>query len=520
MYVYYKIDNPAKMTASAPQHPPPENLDEAKARIRSLEQEVQQLRWHVAQLQKRLFGPSSDRAPESISREQILLDLQLPTSPPPATEEVLLPEAINARPAKSRRRRQPVASHLETVTEILQPEETICPHCGEAKCVIGHEKSERYEYVPAKLIRQQILRPKLACPCGQGTVVVAPLPPTLVEKGMAGPGLLAHVVLSKYADHLPLYRQQQMMERLGVSFPRQTLCAWVEQIAWWLLPIVREMKSRLLQGDYLQADETPIRVQDPDVRGRCATGYLWVIGRPGAEVVFEFHPGRGGQYARDLIGTFRGYLQADAYKVYPSMARELPGIQLLGCLAHARRKFVEAFDQQPHDATQSLVQIRALYRIEDYARKEAMTPSQRHDLRHQLAPPILDTLQRQIQALQPSLLPQSPLAKAVHYTLGQWDALTRYLDDGRLEIDNNLIENAIRPSAVGKKNYLFIGHPDAGWRSATIYSITVTCARFGIDPWLYLADVLKRLPSAKQSDIPAFLPAAWKAARLKPADSS
>jgi transposase len=195
---------------------------------------------------------------------------------------------LESKSSEPRERRQPAAKVLETVSERMEPEEKVCPQCGKTKCEIGCEKSERFEYVPAKIIRHEILRPKLACPCGQGGVSIAALPPTVIAQGQPGPGLVAHVLLSKYDDHLPLYRQQQQFARLGVNFPRQTLCDWVEKGAEWLQAIVREMKGELLRGDYLQVDETPVKVMDPEVRGKCATGYLWVAGVPGGMWCLNF----------------------------------------------------------------------------------------------------------------------------------------------------------------------------------------------------------------------------------------
>jgi transposase len=233
---------------------------------------IQQLVWRVRQLEKELFGPSSERqTPETLSKEQILLSL-FGAAEPAATQQVLLPLVGEKTPP--RERRQPAAKVLETVTVRIEPVEKVCPHCGQEKCEIGCEKSERFEYVPAKIVRHEIIRPKLACPCGEGGVSIAPMPPSVVDQGQPGPGLVAHVMLSKYDDHLPLYRQQQQFERLGVNFPRQTLCDWVEKGAQWLQPIVREMKRELLAGDYLQVDETPVRVMDPEVKGKCAQGYL------------------------------------------------------------------------------------------------------------------------------------------------------------------------------------------------------------------------------------------------------
>jgi hypothetical protein len=317
-------------------------------------------------------------------------------------------------------------------------------------------------------------------------------------------------MLSKYDDHLPLYRQEQQFARLGVNFPRQMLCDWVEHGARWLQPVVRQMKAELLAGDYLQVDETPVKVMDPEVKGRCATGYLWLAGRPGADVIFEFHPGRGKAYAQALLGDFAGYLQRDGYGVYGALARERPGLKPCGCMAHARRKLVDALAIQPKEAEWLVIQMRKLYLIERHAREEAMSAEQRHALRQQLAPPILAGMKARLDQLAPTLLPQSPLGKAVSYALAEWDVLNRYLEDGRLEIDNNLTENALRPSCVGKKNYLFFGHPEAGWRSAVIYSVIVSCRRRKIDPWEYLRDLMRRLPAAKNHDIPDLVPARWK----------
>jgi len=487
------------------------SLEQARVVIANQFDTIQQLNWQVNQLKKQLFGPSSERQPEpTLSKEQILFSLFPEAKQPAATTTVLLPEA--EEPDTVRVRRQPAAKVLETVTERLEPEEKVCPHCGKDKCEIGHEKSERYEYVPAKVVRHEIIRPKLACVCGQAGVSIAPLPPSVVAQGQPGASLVAHVLLSKYVDHLPLYRQQRQFERLGINFPKSTLGDWVAQGANWLQAVVREMKKELLAGDYVQADETPVRVQDPDVLGKCATGWLWVLGRPGGDVIFEFHPGRGKEFAQQLLGSFKGYLQRDGYGVYGSLAKDDLNLQPVGCWSHARRKFVNALEDQREQATVIVDELRKLYQVERHARVESLTPEQRYDLRQQLSLPILTALQPRLQSLQEKILPQSPLGKATSYCLAEWEPLNRYLKDGRLEIDNNLTENAIRPSAVGKKNWLFIGHPEAGWRSAVIYSIVVSCQRRGIEPWQYLSDVLKRLPAMQQSELPSLLPANWKPA--------
>ena len=479
--------------------------------LEAAHQLIQQLQWRVRQLEKELFGPSSERQTEErLSAEQALFSLFPTPAQPAATQQVLV--RLESNESEPRTRRQPAAKVLETLTQRIEPEEKVCPHCGQTKCEIGCERSERFEYVPAKLIRHEIVRPKLACPCGQAGVSIAPLPAQVIEQGQAGAGLVAQVMLSKYDDHCPLYRQQQHFQRLGVNFARQTLCDWVEQGAQWLEPIVREMKRELLKGDYLQVDETPVRVMDPEVKGRCAMGYLWVAGHPEGDVIFEFHPGRGQEYARSLIGDFKGYMQRDGYGVYGALARQEPGLIPVGCWSHARRKFVEALEEGSRAATEIVTEIRTLYLLERHARDQCLDAPARLKLRQEMSAPLLAALKPKLQSILPGCLPQSPLGKAIKYALAEWEPLNRYLQDGRLEIDNNLTENAIRPSAIGKKNWLFIGHPDAGWRSAVIYSVIVSCRRRGIDPWEYVRDVLNRLPAMKQAQLPTLLPRCWKPA--------
>ena len=491
------------------------SVEQARSVVSSLFNEMQQLRWQVAQLQKQLFGASSERqASSTLSKEQVLLSL-FGEAQPASTDNVVVPD--DEQKPERRPRTPVVAREVETVTERIEPAEKVCPHCGQAKCEIGCETSERFEFIPAKVVRHQIVRPKLACQCGQSAVSIAPLPPQVIEQGKAGASLVAQVILNKFDNHMPLYRQQQEFARLGLNFPRQTLADWVEKGAHWLQAIVTEMKRELLAGDYLQVDETPVKVMDPDHPGKCATGWLWVGGRPGRYVIFEFHRGRGKAEGAAFLKGFTGTLQRDGYGVYGSLARDNPGLIPAGCWSHARRKFIEALEEQTPVAIEIVEELRKLYLIERHAREEKFDAAQRKALRQEKAAPILAALKPRLEMQLDQCLPQSPLGKAVRYTLAEWTALTRYLEAGRVEIDNNLTENAIRPSAVGKKNWLFIGHPEAGWRSAVIYSVIVSCRRVGIDPWEYLRDVLRRLPSMKQSEIRSILPAQWKPASVSSA---
>jgi transposase len=487
-------------------------VEQARGVVTNLVNKLQQSQWRVAQLEKQLYGPSSERKGDesNLSKEQILFSLFPAPAEPPATEQVLVPATEEK---EQRPRRQFAITTLETVTQRLEPEEKVCPHCGQDKCEIGCEKSERFKYIPAKVVRIEIIRPKFACKCGQAGVSIAALPPSLVPQGSADSSLVAQVILAKFVDHLPLYRQQQIFARLGVNLPKSTLGDWVTHGATWLQPIVREMKRELLAGDYLQADETPVNVMDPDVKGKTVKGYLWVMGLPRGNVVFEFYPGRGKAEAKQLLDGFKGYLQRDGYSAYSALVNE-PEQKLIpvGCWAHARRKFIDAELAHPTHAPPFIDKLRKLYLVEAVAREQQLNPEQRKLLRHEESKPLLEKLLPELELALAQNLPESPLAKAAKYCVNEWTALKRYLEDGRLEIDNNLTENAIRPSAVGKKNWLFIGHPDAGWRSAVIYSIVVSCQRRGIDPAQYLTDVLSRLPSMKQSELTTVLPQNWKPA--------
>jgi transposase len=432
------VSDIANVTNTAPTLPEMTSLEEARGvitdqfqKLGTLAQQLQQALWRVSQLEKQLYGASSERQTAStFSKEQILLSL-FPQAVAPATAEVVLPETEEK--SEPRVSRQPAATVLEVVTERIEPEEKVCSHCGKTKCEIGCEKSERFEYIPAKIIRHEIIRPKLACACKQGGVSIAALPPQVIGQGQAGASLVAQVILSKYADHLPLYRQQQQFARLGVNFPKSTLGDWVEKGAEWLQPLVREIKRELLAGDYVQVDETPVRVQDPDTPGKCATGWLWVMSQPGGDVIFEFHPGRGKECAQKLLGGFQGYLQRDGYGVYGSMARDDAGLISVGCWSHARRKFVEAMDEHNTDpnaqANHIVNELRKLYLIERHAREEALSAEQRKAVRQEKAKPILEALRPRLEVEREKNLPQSPLGKAARYALNEWDALTRYLEE-------------------------------------------------------------------------------------------
>jgi transposase len=485
-----------------------------RGQVQEYEQRLTEAREQIAELQRQLFGPKADRlTPEQQEKvNQLTKDLEAEAARPDAASDSVLAEEEPKSKNKHRRARgvrHPLPIHLETETVVLEPELTRCNCCGEMPHRIGEEVTEEVDMVPAKLIRRRTVRPKYACGCGDAGVAIASLPPRLIPQSKLGLGLAVYITLARFDDHLSFYRlEQQFQERHGVAIPRQQMVQWVEKIAFWLQPIYNAMWAAMLPGGYLQVDETPVKVLDPEVKGKAARGYLWFYAVPGGDVILVFNRSRCLGVVQDRLKGFKGTIQTDAYEVYESLANNQPGIKRNGCLAHVRRRFYAALRQNFSQAVWFIAQIRLLYRIEDEIR--ALPPAERKALRQERAPTIWKALKDKAEELKPTLLPKSTIGDAVSYFLNDYDALLGYLDDGRYEIDNNLIENGIRPTAVGRRRWLFIGHPDAGWRSAVIYSILVSCRRRGINPQDYVTDVLCRLPRAKTSDIHHLMPVNWK----------
>lgn len=486
-----------------------EQLLELEAQLRETQEKLAEAQAFLAELQRQLFGPKAEKlsAEQEKQLEQLASDIREETrKPPPLVQQVLEEEQ---RAQRRSRPRHPLPVALETETVTLEPESKICPCCGAEQQRIGEEVSEEFDLIPAKLIRRRTVRPKYACRCGEAGVAIAPLPARLIPQSKLGLGLAVHIVLARYDDHLSFYSlERSFRERHATEIPRQQMVQWIEHIAQWLRPIYDAMWAEMKTGSYLQIDETPVKVLDPEVQGKAAQGYLWFFSLPRGDVILEFSRSRGQQVPRQKLEGFQGTIQTDAYEVYQSLERKNSAVQRNGCLAHARRRFYQALKEAVSEAVWFIVQIRQLYRLEDQIRLR--NPAERFQIRHEQAPPIWEAMKKQAEELKPKLLPKSTLGKAVNYFLNDYDALVGYLKDGRFEIDNNLVENDIRPAAVGRKRWLFIGHPDAGWRSAVIYSILGSCRRRGLNPHEYLTDVLARLPSIKIAQIHELLPAHWK----------
>jgi transposase len=478
--------------------------------LRQKEEQLAEAQAFIAELKRQLFGSKAEKlSPEQEAQvEQIINDLREQGQRPPSVSQQVLTEEQKAQ-RRRRPPRHPLPIELESETVVLEPEISSCSCCGPLPR-IGEEVSEEMDWVPAKLIRRRTIRPKYAaCRCGQVGMTIAPLPPRLLPQSKLGLGLAVYIVLARYDDHLSFYWLEQIFrERHGTEIPRQQMVQWVEQIAGWLQPLYDAMWTAMKREGYVQIDETPVKVLDPEVRGKAAQGYLWFYSVPGQDVILEFSRSRGQEVPRQRLQGFQGTMQSDAYEVYAALERKDSALRRIGCLAHARRRFYQALRESVEEAVWFISQIRELYRIEDQVR--CLNPADRCQIRQEQAPAIWAALQKHAQELQPKLLPKSTLGKAVSYFLNEYDALLGYLQDGRFEIDNNLVENDIRPTAVGRKRWLFIGHPQAGWRSAVIYSMLISARRRGLNPQDYLTDVLARLPSHKITHLPELLPGNWK----------
>lgn len=502
-----------------------EQLAQTQQELALKAQQLAQAQAIIADLKRELFGAKADKLNKEQEEQlrQLVGDAQEQSQRPPPLSREVLEEALaqeradQRQRAKERRRRHLPPVELEKQQVILEPADKLCPTTGQERPRIGEEVTTEYDYVAAKLIIREIVRPKYGgCqkPCCTG-VTIAPLPPRLVPQSKLGLGLAVHLLLSRFDDHVAYYTLERIFrERFGVIITRQQMVQWVEKVAHLLLAIYWLIWEELKAGDYLQIDESPVKVLDPEVKGKAAQGFLWFYSAPGGYVFLEFHQSRGRDGPRERLRGFRGTMQTDGYEVYDALRKEQPSrLRRIGCTSHARRKFYKALLESCSEALWFIGQMRQLYQLEREL-KDA-TPEERRKGRLQKAPAIWLAMKRRAQAIRanPHVLPQSTLGKAVRYLLNEYMALVGYLRDGRFEIDSNLVENDVRPSAVGKKRWLFIGHPDAGWRSAVIYTIIQSCRRYGINPQEYLTDVLARLPSMTSNQVRDLLPARWLKAR-------
>jgi transposase len=453
-------------------------------------------------LKKLIFSSKSERFVPEVAAEQTALDFgDTPEvkKEEPATETVTYERENNTN--KTKPSRQPIPAHLERVVHEIQPEEDVT---GLVK--IGEEVTEELAYVPGKLFVNRFVRPKYVKQEGETSkVLTGKLPERPLPKCIAGPQLLAALIVAKFIDHLPLYRQSQMFKRLGVTLPDSTIGGWVNGVAGLLKPLYEAHKKKLLSATYLQADETPITVLENE-SGGTHQGYHWAYYDPVKKaVLFDYRPGRGREGPNQILKGFKGHLQTDGYAVYDAFGKQ-SGITLMHCWAHARRKFAEAEDSDRARAHYVLLEIQKLYALEREIKEQQLSTEAIVTLRTEKALPVIEALKKWLLAAKPGVLPKSPMGKAIDYTLPRIEALTVYTTDGRLQIDNNPTENAIRPIALGRKNYLFAGSQDAAQNAAMFYSLFATCKVKGINPYSWLAETLKKIGSHPVNRIEELLP--------------
>jgi transposase len=471
--------------------------------------QIDYLQEQIRLLKNELFGRKTEKLP-SADRHQLLLFNEAEQAKAAGIPEKI----VIAQHSRKKTGRKPLPKDLPRVQVIhdLAEDEKICD-CGSHLSRIGEEVCEKLDIIPAKVRVIRHIRYKYACKSCEGvdsdapTVKIAATPVQLIPKSIATAGLLAHLLVSKFEDALPFYRQEKILARMGIELGRATMCNWAVKMAKRIEPLLALLHKEIRSGPLINIDETPLQVLNEAGRANTSKSYMWVYrgGDPQKPIlIYQYQPTRSGQVPLKFLDGYRGYVQSDAYSGYDTLGRQ-PGIELVGCWAHVRRKFVEVINaksnlkKQGH-AEQALDYIGQLYALEKYADENECSPDQRFDLRQHNAKPILTEFKDWL--TQTSLItpPKGLLGKAVNYALRNWDRLVRYIDDGRLRPDNNLAENAIRPFVLGRKNWLFSGHPNGAQASAAIYSLIETAKANRLKPYEYLRFLFNKLPYAESED--------------------
>ncbi len=486
-------------------------LNTMTAALAAKQRELDRVQHWLEQLLRHRYGQKRERVDENqlfMFAVEVASKGQDPP-PPPKPASAARPE-----PQGHGRQRLPKSLERRRVVYDLADGARQCPECESELRHIGEDISERLEYVPASLHVIEEACQKYACPKGC-TVVTAEKPAAPIEKGLAGPGLLAHIAVSKYGDHLPLNRQESIFARQGVELSRKTMCDWMRQCAELVNPLYELMRKRALSSKVVQTDDTPVPVLDPELP-RTRTGRIWTyVGDPDHPyTVYDYTPNRSRDGPDEFLKEFHGYLQADAYSGYDAIYKDAErGITEVACMAHARRKY---FDAQSSDLMRSMVvlaYIHLLYDVEREAREGHLDATARLALRQERSRPLLDGLKAYLERERPQVLPKSPISQAIAYTLSNWLALVRYAEDGDLEIDNNGAERSLRGVAVGRKNWTFFGSDDGGHTGAVLNTLIASAKRHHVDPFAYLREVLARIATHSKNRLEDLLPDRWAAER-------
>lgn len=483
-------------------------FEQAQFKIASLNHEL-------ANLKKLLFGSRQERfiaEPVKGAMVQGTLDLHPDvivaagiTATTTITQQRTQSEVITQR--KQHPGRMTLPDHLRREVIILEPGKDVT---GLRR--IGYEITEVLEYVPGELYVKRFLRPVYVQPISdtETAFITASLPDRMLEKCMAGEGLLAQMVVDKYMDHLPIYRQLQRFERAGVTIPQSTSNDWMRNVLQSLTGLYELHKKQVLESSYLHVDETTIKVQDENKKGKTHLGYYWVYHNSEQKLaLFDYRKGRGREGPEEMLKNFKGYIQTDGYNVYDDFDKR-KDITQLNCLAHSRRKFSESMDNDGSRARYVLEKIQILYAVERRIKDEHLEPDAILELRQSQSVPVLNELKEWMLAEAGKVPPKSPIGKAIAYSLTRWDKLCVYTTNARLLIDNNSVEREIRPVAMGRNAYMFAGSHDAAGRAAMIYSLFATCRMHKINPYNWLKDILRRMPNYTTKNMHELLPQNWK----------
>lgn len=455
----------------------------------------------IAQFQRMIFGQKRERFDRDPDQGRLPFDSDPIVEKAREAEHEQVTEAVRKKASRANHNgRLPLPEHLPVEEVHIYPAEDYS-----AMVCIGQEVTDELEIQPARLYIKRYIRHKYA-PAGGGAPCIGALPDRVIDKGIAGPGLLATILVDKYADHLPLYRQRQRFAREGIPIAQSTLDGWASQAMDRLEILWNHLAADTKARGYLQVDESPIKVLESPKKGSCHRGWYWVYHSPIEKtVLFDYQPTRGAPGPKRLLDGFTGYLQTDGYGVYNKIAAR-EGVVHLACWAHARREFERALDNDRERAEKALSWIQDLYATEREAREDKLSPDQRKELRLENSLPIINKLGSWIHAEVKNVLPKSQIGKAMAYSAKRWDALSEYLHDGLLEIDNNLVENTIRPLALGRKNYLFAGSHKGAQRAAMVYSLLGTCKLHGVNPTQWLTHVLANILQTKYNDVRSLYP--------------
>jgi transposase len=495
--------------------------DSLSAERDALMERIERLQHLLQKLQRMQFGPRSERLPADQLRFAFE-EVEASLAAAEAEAEKGSTEQRNKNTARRKATRGRLPAHLPRIEQVLLPESTACPCCQGTMVEIGCDTAEKFDVIPVQFRALVVKRPKFACRACEGVVVQAPAPSRLIEGGLPTEAAVANVVVARYADHQPLYRQAQGLARQGIEIGREVLASWVGAAAFQIRPVVARLREILLGSVRLFADETGMPVLDPG-RGRTKKGFAWAIARDdrpwgGNEppaVVFHYAPGRGAEHAQALLGGYTGLLQCDGYTVYKGLAAQDggEGATLVYCWSHVRREFYDLTKKNTAPiAAEALRRIAALYAIEDTIRGQP--PDQRRAARQARSRPLVTDLFTWLEQQLTRLPGGSPTAKAIRYALNHRDGLERFLDDGRAEIDSNTVERAIRPLVLSRKNALFASGDDGGRRWADLASLIETCKLNGVNPQVYFTDLLTRLVNGwPQSRIDELMPWHWAPAK-------